>query len=187
MGYYLGSDGKESDAGHLVISPEVQNQAVHLVSAHNLTSLSRNVEGKGEVLRFFLLDLGGCLRHKLLNHSSEPEAARISLRDPERLGEDGMSELRELLDAGVREGVFEIRDGLPGYLPRHTDEAQAVEYVICRMFAPVLGVSPRARWRTETTCAELLQLIDRGGRLQAVRTIKSRWVREVEDKQERLI
>ena len=187
VGYYLASDGTESDDGHLVISPEVQNRAVHLVSAHNLTSLSRNVEGKGEALRFFLLDLGGCLRHKLLNHSSEPEAARISLRDPERLGEDGMRELRELLDAGVREGVFEIRDGLPGYLPRHAAEAQAVEYVICRMFAPVLGISPRARWRTETTCSELLQLIDRGGRLQAVRTIKSRWVREVEDRQERLV
>ena len=109
------------------------------------------------------------------------------MRDPEKLGDEGMSQLRELLDAGVREGVFEIRDGLPGYLPRHADEAQAVEYVICRMFAPVLGISPRARWRTETTCSELLQLIDRGGRLQAVRTIKSRWVREVDKKQERLI
>ena len=186
VGYYLGSDGKKGGDGRLVISPEMQNQAVHLVSSHNLTSLSRNVEGKGEALRFFLLDLGGCLRHKLLNHSSEPEAARISLKDPERLDDDGMSQLREVLDAGVREGVFEIRDGLPGYLPRHSDEAQAVEYVICRMFAPVLGISPRARWRTETTCSELLQLIERGGRLQAVRTIKSRWVREVNDKQKRL-
>ncbi len=186
VGYYLGNE-REDDNGNLIISPEVQNQAVHLVSAHNLTSLSRNVEGKGEALRFFLLDLGGCLRHKLLHHNSEPEAARISLRDPERLHDDGMTELRKLLDAGVREGVFEIRDGLPGYLPRHAGGAQAVEYVICRMFAPVLGISPRARWRTETTCSELLQLIDRGGRLQAVRTIKSRWVREAGDQQKRLV
>ena len=170
--------------GPLIVPPEVQNRAVHLVSAHNLTSLNRNVDGQGEALRFFLLDLGGCLRHKLLKHSSEPEAARISLRDPERLSEDDMRDLRTLLDAGVREGVFDIRSGRPAFLPRHADESQAVEYVICRMFAPVLGISPRARWRTETNCKELLQLVARGGRLQAVRAIKSRWVREVDDKQE---
>ena len=187
VGYYLGSGGSQSDDAPLVISPEMQNRAVHLVSAHNLMSLSRNVEGKGEALRFFLLDLGGCLRHKLLNHSSEPEAARISLTDPEQLHEDGVRNLRELLDAGVREGVFETRSGMPGYRPRHADDAQAVEYVICRMFAPVLGISPRARWRTETTCAELLQLVNRGGRLQAVRTIKSLWVREVDDRQKTLV
>lgn len=187
VGYHLRSSGNEFDDAPLVLSPEVQSRAVHLVSAHNLTSLSRNVEGKGEALRFFLLDLGGCLRHKLLKHSSEPEAARISLRDPERLDEDGMRHLRELLDAGVREGVFESRSGMPGFRPRHADEAQAVEYVICRIFAPVLSISPRARWRTETTCAELLQLVDRGGRLQAVRSIKSRWVRKVDARQETLI
>ena len=186
VGYYLRTGEYKSGDASLVISPEMQNRAAHLVSAHNLTSLSRNVEGKGEALRFFLLDLGGCLRHKLLYHNSEPEAARVSLVDPERLGEDRMKDLRELLDAGVREGVFEVRDGLPGYLPRHSDEAQAVEYVICRMFAPVLGISPRARWRTATTCEELLQMINRGGRLQAVRAVKARWVRKVDDRQEKL-
>lgn len=187
VSYYLRAGSGTRDDSTLAMSPEVQNQAVHLVSAHNLTSLSRNVEGKGEALRFFLLDLGACLRHKLLKHNSEPEAARIAVRDPERLHEDAMSNLRGLLDAGVREGVFETREGMPGYRPRHADEAQAVEYMICRMFAPVLGISPRARWRTETTCAELLQLTDRGGRLQAVRTIKSRWVRGEDDDQETLI
>ena len=187
VGYYLNEENHENKSESLVISPDVQNRAVHLVSAHNLTSLSRSVEGRGEALRFLLLDLGGCLRHKLLKHGSEPEAARISLKDPERLGEDSMKDLRELLDAAVREGVLEIREGLPGFLPRHADEAQPVEYLICRMFAPVLGISPRARWRTGTNCAELLQLIDRGGRLQAVRTIKARWVRQVDDRQELLI
>jgi len=186
VGFYLENAGPTAKSP-LVISPETQNRAAHLVSSHNLTSLSRNVDGKGEALRYFVLDLGGCLRHKLLKHSSEPEAARVSLRDPEQLADDQMGALRELLDTGVKEGVFELRDGLPGFLPRHADEAQAVEYMICRMFAPVLGISPRARWRTETYCAELLQLVDRGGRLQAVRTIKSRWVRDTNNAQGTLI
>ena len=187
VSYYLARGGSQNDEARLVFPAEIQNRAVYLVSEHNLMSLSRNVDGKGESLRFFLLDVGGCLRHKLLNHSSEPEAARISLRDPEQLQEDGMKSLRELLDAGVREGVFEIRSGMPGYRPRHADEAQSVEYVICRMFAPVLGISPRARWRTETTCAQLQKLVERGGRLQAVRTIKSLWVREVDDRQKTFV
>ena len=101
VGYYLENEEPPPELP-LVISPETQNRAAHLVSGHNLTSLSRNVDGKGEALRFFLLDLGGCLRHKLLNHGSEPEAARISLRDPERLNEDGFRCLRDLLDTGVK-------------------------------------------------------------------------------------
>ena len=187
IAYYLRSEEEGEIEPGAGIAPDIQNRAAHLVSAHNLTSLSRNVEGLGEALRFFLLDVGGCLRHKLLKHSSEPEAGRICLRDPEKLDDPGMAELRRVLDAGVREGVFEMRDGLPGFLPRHTTDAQPVEYLICRMFAPVLGISPRARWRTETTCNELLRLVDRRGRLQAIRVIKSRWVREADDKQASLI
>ena len=187
VGYYLYQADPASASGNPVIPPDVQSQAAHLVSAHNLTSLSKNVDGKGEVLRFFMLDIGGCLRHKLLNHSSEPEAGRIWLRDPELLGNEAMRDLRGLLDAGVREGVLELRDGRPGYLPRHSDDSQGIEYLICRIFAPVLGISPRARWRTETTCEELRQLLDRGGRLQAVRDIKARWVRTANERQVQLL
>ena len=187
IGYYLWQEGVHESGSEVCISPKLQNRAVHLVSAHNLTSLSRNVEGFGEKLRFFLLDLGGCLRHKLLKHGSEPEAGRITIKDPEGLAKKEMSELRALLDAGVREGVFEMRDGLPGYLPKHADGAQPVEYVICRIFAPVLGISPRARWRTETTCRELRELLGRAGRVQFIRLLKSRWVSAVNEKQEVLL
>ena len=184
IAYYLWEESTGKDTKLDAISPEFQNKAVHLVSAHNLTSLSRNVQGYGESLRYFLLDLGGCLRHKLLRHRSEPEAARITIKDPVYLTDQSMTELKAVLDAGVREGVFEIPDGLPGFLPRHLNESQPIEYVICRMYAPVLGISPRARWRTETTCSELRDLLVRGGRVQAIRTIKSRWVREMNDKQD---
>ena len=184
IAYYLWEENAGEDMTLNEISPEFQKEAVHLVSAHNLTSLSRNVQGYGESLRYFLLDLGGCLRHKILKHRSEPEAARITITDPECLTDHSMTELKAVLDAGVREGVFEIPDGLPGFLPRHSDDAQPIEYVICRMYAPVLGISPRARWRTETTCGELRDLLGRAGRVQAIRTIKSRWVREVDDRQE---
>ena len=185
VGYYLADLGRGTHTPP-VIPPEMQSRAAHLVSAHNLTSLSLNVEGRGDALRYFMLDIGGCLRHKLLNHGSEPEAARLWLRDPERLSDDRMSDLRSLLDAGVREGVLERRGGVPGYLPRHSDDPQGVEYLICRMFAPVLGISPRARWRTETTCEELRLLLDRGGRLQAVRAIQARWVRQRNERQDTL-
>jgi hypothetical protein len=56
----------------LVIDPKFQSEAVHAVSDHNLATLSRNVETHGEQLKYFLLDLGDCLRQKLLHHTSEP-------------------------------------------------------------------------------------------------------------------
>ena len=85
VGYYLTFDDQSPRPRELVIPPENQSRAVHLVSTHNVTTLSRNVETQGETLKYFLFDLGDCLRQKLLKHTSEPEAGRLTITDPEIL------------------------------------------------------------------------------------------------------
>lgn len=82
VAYHLSYGNAAPPSGTPVLPPEKQSQAVHFVSQHNLTTLSRNVERYGEDLKYFLLDLGDCLRHKLLKHTSEPEAARLTIEDP---------------------------------------------------------------------------------------------------------
>ena len=157
-----------------MISPSNQARAVHIVSNHNLASLGRNIKKHGEQLKYLLLDLGDCLRQKLLKHSSEPEAGRIAIINPELLGLGKFEELTELLEVAEREGVFQLLEGRPGMRPKH-GEPQPVEFNISRIFAPALQFSPRLRWRTALTCADLRSLIDPESR----RATKSKLMRRV--------
>ena len=148
------------------------------MSQHNLTTLSRNVEQHGEDLKYFLLDLGDSLRYKLLRHTSEPEAARLTIEDTEMLGEANMLPLRNLLSIGMREGVFQTKEGLPAFKPKHSSDPQPSEFAISRIYAPVLQLSPRLRWRTTVTCQALLGLAKPGKRAQTMQELKATMVRQ---------
>ena len=170
VGYHLAYGTGPVPGGALVIPAEQQSRAVHVVSQHNLTTLSRDVDG--EKLKYFLLDLGDCLRHKLLRHTSEPEAARLTVADPEMLENESMAALRDVLAVGEREGVFQTKEGLPAFKPKHGTDPQPTEFNICRVYAPVLQISPRLRWRTTVKCADLRGLLEPGKRDAAVRRLK---------------
>ena len=132
VGYHLTFGADPPPQGALVLPPDQQSRAVHIVSRHNLTTLSKNVERHGEELRYFLLDLGDCLRHKLLKHTSEPEAARLTIEDPEMLEDKTMERLKIILAVGAREGVFQTKEGLPAFKPKHGSDPQPTEFNICR-------------------------------------------------------
>ena len=172
VGYHLAFGDHPPPQGAFTLSPDRQSKAVHIVSQHNLTTLSRNVEQYGEELKYFLLDLGDCLRHKLLKHTSEPEAARLTLKDPEMLEDITMKKLKRILAVGEREAVFQTKEGLPAFKPKHGSDPQPAEFNICRIYAPVLQVSPRLRWRTNIKCQHLQCLLQPGMRAQAVQELK---------------
>lgn len=155
---------------------ENQTQAVYFVSEHNLTTLSRNVETYGEALKYLLLDIGDCLRHKLQKHTSEPEAARLTIEDPELLDHSAMLPLKRLLDVGVREGVFQTRAGRPAFKPKHGADPQPSEFNVSRIYAPVLQISPRLRWRTSVSCKGLLCLASPDTRSQGLQRLKAQLV-----------
>lgn len=178
VAYHLTFAGAKTKGADWVLPPEIQTRAVHFVSQHNLTTISRNVEECGETLKYFLLDLGDCLRHKLLKHGSEPEAARLTIIDPEQLREPRMTLLRQVLAAGVEEGVFQTKEGTPGYKPKHSSDPQPTEFNICRVFAPVLGISPRLRMRTAVECGSLSTLLGMDGRAEGIRKLKARIVKQ---------
>jgi hypothetical protein len=157
MAFHLQSSS--NDGSCLRIAPTHQTEAVYIVSDHNLSMLSRNVEAYGESLKYFLLDLGDCLRQKLLKHTSEPEAGRIAIKDPESLSEAKYAILKKMIHTGVKEGVFQTVEGRPGIRPKHVDDPQPVEINIARIYAPTLQISPRLRWPTQVTCNELLGLL----------------------------
>ena len=158
MAYHLQMSSGASSG--LVIAPEYQSRAVHTVSNHNLSTLSRNIETYGEQLKYFLLDLGDCLRYRLLRHTSEPESARLAIKDPQLLLTDKFARLDFFLNLGVKEGVFQTVSGRPGIRPKHLDDPQPVEFNVARIFAPALQISPRLRWPTSVSCSDLLGLLD---------------------------
>jgi len=172
VSYHLAFGADPPPDGILVLPPSEQSRAVHIVSQHNLTTLSRNVERDGEALKYFLLDLGDCLRHKLLKHTSEPEAGRVTIEDPEMLEDNSMETLRRILAVGEREGVFQTREGLPAFKPKHGSDPQPTEFNICRVYAPVLQISPRLRWRTTIKCKHLSGLLQPGMRARAMSQLK---------------
>jgi hypothetical protein len=159
VAYHLTFASGETPSDPLTLPAKKQSDAVHFVSQHNLTTLSRNVESDGETLKYFLLDLGDCLRFKLLNHTSEPEAARLTIADPELLDSPAYDTLRRILTVGVREGVFQTKEGRPAFKPKHSSDPQPSEFNIGRVYSPVLQISPRQRWRTKVNCKDLLMLL----------------------------
>ena len=172
VGYHLTYGADPPPQGDLILPPDQQSRAVHVVSQHNLTTLSRNVVRHGEELKYFLLDLGDCLRHKLLKHTSEPEAGRLTIGDPEMLEDSSMVTLKQILSVGEREGVFQTKEGLPAFKPKHDSDPQPTEFNICRVYAPVLQFSPRLRWRTTITSSNLNGLLQPGARAQGIRQLK---------------
>lgn len=191
VAYHFTYGSGPARAGAISLPSEKQSKAVHFVSQHNLTTLSRNVESDGEALKYFLMDLGDCLRHKLLKHTSEPEAARLTIEDPELLEQSQMEPLRRLLLVGVREGVFQTKAGLPAFKPKHSSDPQPSEFNICRIYAPVLQTSPRLRWRTEVRCRALLGLALPHERGRAMQQLKIKLVKprslKAEDRQTPLL
>ncbi len=130
------------------------------------------------LLKYFLLDLGDCLRHKLLHHTSEPEAARLTIADPERLESAEMTPLRRLLLVGTRESVFQTKEGRPAFKPKHSSDPQPAEFNVCRIYAPVLQISPRLRWRTEVKTESLLGLALPDKRADTLRQLKKAIVKQ---------
>jgi hypothetical protein len=177
VAYHLTYGSKRPLPGNISFPPVYQSKAVHLVSEHNLTTLSRNVETYGEGLKYFLLDLGDCLQYKLLKSTSEPEAARLTIIDPESLDKPDMTLLKRLLDVGVREGVFQTKEGRPAFKPKHKSDPQPTEFNICRIYAPVLQISPRLRWRTYVNCKMLAGLASPDKRSHAVQRLKEQIVK----------
>ncbi len=173
VAYHLTFGANSPPQGVLTLPPDQQSRAVHIVSQHNLTTLSKNVERHGEELKYFLLDLGDCLRHKLLKHTSEPEAARLTIEDPELLVDKTMAKLKNMLEIGEREGVFQTKEGLPAFKPKHGSDPQPTEFNICRVYAPVLQISPRLRWRTNIKCGHLQRFLELGKRDRAIQELKN--------------
>jgi S-adenosylhomocysteine hydrolase len=113
--------------------------------AQSLKDAPINIEFGGKI-QYIISVLGGIFREKLMSFN-EPESARIEI--PE-----GISSLDNKLENPVRQ-IFEtaiaisvFQESEP-YMPRRIGGIRPPTYIVNRILAPYLSISPRPRWRTK--------------------------------------
>jgi hypothetical protein len=175
MSYYFAiQDGTDVKKGG-VIKVQHQKDAAYTLSSYYIATIRKNIVDHGPHIQQFTIDLGDIFRQKLLNHLSEPEAARLTISDPHILNSDAMADVKTILDTAVMHSVLQTRGGIGGIRPKHTTDVQPKEYLLNRIYAPELKYSPRPRWRTELRAKDVGDLLDPNSR----REVKSRLIRKV--------
>lgn len=148
---------------------EIQDKAAESISE----SFYRDIRGRAESLRDSPIDiefgdriqnmiliLGGIFREKLMTFN-EPEAARIEI--PE-----GISALDSSLNNPIQQmyynaiAISALQEGNP-YMPQHIGGIRPPTYILNRILAPYLKISPRPRWRTEIRAELFNKILTVGG------------------------
>ncbi|MEA1945284.1 MAG: toll/interleukin-1 receptor domain-containing protein [Euryarchaeota archaeon] len=157
--YFALQDDIDVKRGNL-ISIKVQKDAAYTLSNYHLGEITRNISDCGPKIHQFAIDIGDIFRQKLLHHLSEPEAARIRIVDPHQLFTPDFEETGKFLGLAEMHSVLQGRSGRGGMRPKHATDVQPKEYVLNRIYAPVLQFSPRPRWSTKFTCQDIKSLFD---------------------------
>jgi len=137
-----------------------QSDAVYALSSFYLYNIRKNLVQYGSDIHRLIIDLGDIFRAKTLNHLTEPEAARISITDPQSLSEESHEKIARILDLAEMHSVMQTFVGIGGIRPKHASNVQPKEYILNRIYSPVLQYSPRCRWRTSFSTKDLERLID---------------------------
>jgi hypothetical protein len=159
MAFYLADSSGKDVRNSGLIPPDIQNEAIYLVSEVNIDWIAKNIPCNGPILSNLLLDLADIVREKLITHMSEPEASRIVIKDPDKLNIDSNKALAYVLDDALRWSVFQNMEISTAYYPKHKSDVRQSDFILNRLYAPKLKISPRARWRTQFTVEDLGKLI----------------------------
>lgn len=152
----------------------LQNEAVYRVSQRLLETIEGNVPNVGSIAHLLIVDLGAILRDRLLNHSSEPEANRISIADFNEIGAERNRVLHEVLSRTITWSVFHLELAGQAFRSKNSSYPPGAELIINRIYCPALGLSPRSRWRIQMTTADLSSLIDPQLRAQTFKRLDHR-------------
>lgn len=158
-------DGLDIKGGKL-ITTQNQSRAIERLSDYYLGSLE-NMPQIGEYIHRFMIDLGDIIREKLLKHPSETEASRLSISNPEKLNiEAKISDegnvkftLNNIVDRCVMSSIFHEygsrkgRRGKSGY-------SASYDYILNRIFAQALRISPRPMLSTTLSCDDIQRLMN---------------------------
>lgn len=135
------------------ISVQLQSKAALRVSKNELTvTIPQTINNLyASKLAYFICDIGQILRAKLY-YSTQPEANRIEIIDPERFESEDYKIPRELIESGQDLPLFLTETS---FKPRDVKNPFPKTFSLNGIFAPLLTIPPQGRWRTELKAEEL--------------------------------
>lgn len=138
------------------INVSLQSRAALNVAKNELTiTIPRAINSiYASKLAYFIHDIGQILRAKLY-YSTEPQANRIEIVDPEMLDKEEYNIPKELIESGMDLPVFFYASS---FKPRDMKTPFPDTFMLNRIFAPLLQVPLESRWRTKITSDELKAL-----------------------------
>jgi len=138
------------------INAKLQTLAATNVSKNeiNITIPQTISNSYASKLALFVFDIGQILRAKLY-YSTQPQANRIELIDPEKLESDEYKIPRDLIASGEDLPILLTESS---FKPRDVAYPFPKTFALNRIFAPLLNVPLEERWRTEINAAELKSL-----------------------------
>jgi len=157
--YYAIQDNVDVKNGKQIKSQH-QSDAVYALSGYYLYNIRKNLVQYGADIHRLVIDSGDIFRAKILNHLTEPEAARISIIDPHNLSDGTHEKITKILDLAEMHSVMQTFVGIGGIRPKHKSDVQPSEYILNRIYSPILEYSPRCRWRTPFSTSDLEGLIN---------------------------
>jgi len=140
------------------IPSDLQTNAAYSVSERLFDTIDGNVPEVGGTLKQMVRDLGDILRKRLLYHSSEPEANRFEINDYSQLNVTENVEIAKVIKEAIIWSVFHLEGVSQAFRPRNTAQPTPVQLIINRIYAPILGFSPRSRWRVNLSIRDLREL-----------------------------
>ena len=178
--YKAEGDGKDIKNGK-AITVEDQTWASYVVSRAWLEKIPENYDLRehGERTYQFIVDIGDLLEDRLLNHPTEPECLSLTLSDPINLSSENNAMLNDILSYSERESILYKRKETVAYKPKQSTETKVREYLLNRIYSPILGLSYRTRWgRNKFTTTELIGLLEESKRKETMRNLKVRIKKE---------
>jgi len=150
------------------ITIQEQTEAAYQLSKLRLSLIKKNVELYGPYIFDFVNDIGDIIHEKLMTHRSEPDSSRFKIRDPNKLkgmgieiSENGNQKeipLNEIFSSAVTHSIFK-RYGGKGSSWNKNVATTTQEYILNRIYAPALKISPWARWYIMIEPKKILNLL----------------------------
>ncbi|MCK5606465.1 toll/interleukin-1 receptor domain-containing protein [Candidatus Pacearchaeota archaeon] len=189
MSLYKAEGESRNIKGGESISIADQTWASYVISRAWLEKIPDNYDFRehGEKIYQFIVDIGYLLEERLLNHPTEPECLSFTLTDPINLNSKENVILSDILSYTERESILYKRKETTAYKPKQSAETKAREYLLNRIYAPILGLSYRTRWgRNKFTTTEIMGLLVESKRKETMRQLKDRIKKEEMDKESKL-
>ncbi len=143
-----------------LIPVHIQNGAVYKLSGRLFSLIGESVPQFGTKIHILITALGQILRARLINHSSEPEANRLSITNYNDINLPQYKEISSVLSAAVTWSILHLQDEYDGaYQTRNNTTQQSKEVIINRIYCPQLKMSYNTRWRVSIELDDLQDLI----------------------------